>query len=529
MRRRQEATVSPWNISGHLLKSSSLQKDETADVCVVGAGIAGLSTACFLAREGRKVVLLESRGPGGGQTSRTTAHLMTAHDDRYSQLEVMHGTEGSRAAAESHVAAIDLIDRLVHENGDACDFERIPGYLCCALGDSPDILEKELAASHRAGLRDVTMVPRAPLSSFNTGPSLLFPSQGQIHPLKYTHLLTLLFLQAGGRLYHGTQVKDITAEAKPVVSTEGGPTVVADAVVVATNSPIHNLSAIHSKQAPYLTYASGFRIKRGQVPRILLWDSGCPYHYVRLHSISEDEDLLIVGGEDHKCGRVTDQTNRHHRIEQWAKSRFPFLKYAEVRWSGIVMETIDGVAFIGPDLGGQPGVYIVSGDSGMGMTHGTIAGLLLTDLIQGRSNPWASLYSPSRQPLSILSTREFVIENLEVDRHHAPEWIAGPEILSPISLRKDEGAVVRNGVSLEAIYRDDCGKLHRHSAICPHRGCVVHWNSLEKVWDCPCHGSRFDAFGEVISGPAKSALSLAEKQKSLGLEGRGASVAPGMF
>lgn len=491
-----------------------LQRDLSVDVCIIGAGIAGLSTGYLLSREGVRVAILDSRHVAAGQSQRTTAHLTNAHDNLYSKVEKIHGVDGIRIAAESHTAAIDCIERISHEEQIDCDFFRVPGYLFCAPQHSPEILDREFAAAERAGLQGLQRCGRAPLTNFDTGECLRYPRQGQFHPLKYLNGLTEAIRTYGGQVYHHTFVEGIFGGSRAHVVTSGGQVVHAEAIVVATNTPINDMFAIHTKQAPYLTYAIGLRVPRGSVSRALYWDTEENYHYVRLQPWNGTMDLLIVGGEDHKAGQVVDQNQRHLRLEAWARNRFHALDGVPYKWSGMVMETIDGGAFIGRNPGDESNVFIATGDSGMGMTHGTIAGLLLTDLIQGRSNPWETFYDPSRKPIAGMAWRNYLSENANVAKEYAQDWLSGDDAPDLQHLQSDAGTVVRHGLTKEAVYRDPTGALHRCSAVCPHLGCIVHWNNLEKVWDCPCHGSRFDAYGHVIAGPAISNLAKIEDDSS---------------
>ncbi|HUQ68809.1 MAG TPA: FAD-dependent oxidoreductase [Planctomycetaceae bacterium] len=379
----------------------ALERDLTVDVCIVGAGIAGLSTAYLLAREGRKVAVLDSRRVAAGQTQRTTAHLTNAHDNYYHEVEKIHGVEGIRIAAESHTAAIDRIERIVQEEQIDCDFFRVPGYLFCAPDQSQDVLDREFAAAQRAGLQGLEFCGRAPLVGFDTGRCLRYPHQAQFHPLKYMTRLMAEIQQLGGQIFHDTAVEKVAGGRRALVTTAHGPSVSAEAVVVATNTPINDMFAIHTKQAPYLTYVIGVKVPHGSVTRALFWDTLENYHYVRLLPFHDQTDILIVGGEDHKAGQDTDQDERHSHLEAWARQRFESLGEVAYKWSGMVMETVDGGAFIGRNPGDDENVFIATGDSGMGMTHGTIAGMLLTDLILGRPNAWAKLYDPSRKTLSV--------------------------------------------------------------------------------------------------------------------------------
>jgi glycine/D-amino acid oxidase-like deaminating enzyme/nitrite reductase/ring-hydroxylating ferredoxin subunit len=481
---------------------SRLKESIRTDVCIIGAGIAGLTTAYLLAREGRSVVVLDDGLSGGGMTGRTTAHLTNAYDDRYLEIEKLHGEDGVRLTAESHTAAIEKISQIIEAEKIDCDFEWLDGFLFCAPEHSVDLLDDELAASHRAGLRGVEKVARAPIDSFNTGPALRFPRQAQFHPLKYLDGLVKAIMRDDGRVFGQTHAKKIEGGAQATIETSHGPVVKSEVVVVATNTPVNDRVTIHTKQAPYVTYVIGVRVPKDSVTRALYWDTGDPYHYVRLQR-EDAHDVLIVGGEDHKTGQANDGNERFARLEQWTRERFPQSGKVEYRWSGQVMEPVDGLAFIGRNPLDDDNVYIATGDSGQGMTHGTIAGMLLTDLIQGRKNPWEDLYSPSR--LRLKSLPEYAAENINVAGQYA-DYVTAGDIKSESELRPGEGAIMREGVSKIAVRRDEKGNVHKLSAVCPHLGCVVAWNSTEQTWDCPCHGSRFSASGRVYQGPANTDL-----------------------
>lgn len=489
-------------------EKSPLTENTHSDVCIVGAGIAGMTTAYLLARQGRSVIVLDDGRIGGGMTERTTAHLSNAIDDRYFEIEHLHGEKGAMLAAESHTAAIDRIETIVAEEKIDCDFERLDGYLFVPPNDSKDLLEREMKAAHRAGLTNVEHVGRVPISGFDTGNCLRFPRQAQFHPLKYLTGLIRAIERDGGRIFTGTHVSKIEGGTHPRVETSDGYAVTADAIVIATNTPINDIVTIHTKQASYTTYVIGARIPRGSVTRALYWDTADPYHYVRVQSVSANDgdhyDLLIVGGEDHKSGQADDAEQRYEDLEDWARERFPMIQRMEMRWSGQVMEPVDGLAFIGRNPGDQQNVYIITGDSGMGMTHGTIGGILVTQLIMGDACPWQSLYDPSR--ITLRTSFQFAMENINVAVQYVEGFLSGGDVDSPEEIAPGEGAIVRRGIAKVALYRDEDGTLHERSAVCPHLGCIVSWNHSEKTWDCPCHGSRFDRYGRVIAGPANSDL-----------------------
>ncbi len=302
------------------------------------------------------------------------------------------------------------------------------------------------------------------------------------------------------RLFTQTRVTEIEGGEHPRVKTGGGLTVRAQHVVVATNTPVNNRAFIHTKQSAYMTYMVGLKVPAGQIQPALFWDTLDAYHYVRL--VPGPSDLLIVGGQDHKVGQGQDHAQRFNLLEAWARERWPMAGSVAYRWSGEVFEPVDFQAFIGANPGDQ-NVYVVTGDSGHGLTHGTIAGLLIPQLIAGRDHPWKSLYDPSR--INPWTTSNFLSENLNTAAQYA-DWFRGGDLDSEDEVAKGCGAVVRQGLKKVACYRDEEGNLFRYSAICPHLQGIVRWNRLEKTWDCPCHGSRFDSHGRVVVGPANSDL-----------------------
>lgn len=501
MKQNPGGTDSAWKASDLLTQLPALDADLQTDVCIVGGGISGMTAAYLLAREGRSVAVLDDGPIGSGETGRTTAHLSNAFDDRYYEVERLFGERGAHIVAESHTTAIDKIEEIVRDEGIDCDFDRVDGYLFVPPDWSKVILDREISAARRAGLHDVEWVDRAPINDFDTGRCLRFPRQAQFDPLKYLEGLARCIIQHKGRIYAHTHVDKMDDPA--CVTTSNGFVIESTAVVVATNIPVNDTILLSTREGKYRSYVIGAHVPRGSVTKALFWDTADPYHYVRIQATDEDHDILIVGGEDAKAGEHDDGDERFAELYRWTRKRFPMIGRIEFCWSGHIVEPTDGVAFIGRMPLSERNIFVVTGDSGQGMTHGTIAGILLTDLIQGRQNEWADIYNPSR--LISIATVDFLNESLNVTAHYT-DWLTGGEVSSTEEIKPDEGCIVRRGITKIAAYRDEEGVLHERQAICTHLGCVVAWNSTEQSWDCPCHGSRFDKLGHVINGPANSDL-----------------------
>jgi glycine/D-amino acid oxidase-like deaminating enzyme/nitrite reductase/ring-hydroxylating ferredoxin subunit len=498
-------TIPSWYKTAQIPAYPAPKGQLHADVCIVGAGIAGLTTAYLLLKQGLKVIVLDDGPIASGQSGRTSAHLASAIDDCFTEIERLHGQEASKLAYQSHASAIDTIERISQVEEIDCDFKRLNAYLFSLPTDPPDLLAKELAAAHRAGFTDSELATKITLCGYETGPCIRFGNQARFQPLHYLTGLARAIDRLGGQIFTGCRVKDvqgITKDGQPPKATidDGPGFVMANHIVVATNTPapINNWMGIYTKQASYRTYMIGATVPKGSITDALYWDTGDPYHYVRLDPSDAPEglDLLLVGGEDHKTGQPPPHATPFLNLQTWAKSKFPMLQDVVYRWSGQVQEPDDHLAFIGlcPT---QTNVYVATGDSGMGLTHGTMAGLIISDLILGRPNPWAALYDPARKSL----TQDFITENANAVAQYK-DLFTGGDVKSESDVRPGQGATIREGLSKLAVYRDDAGTVHKCSAVCTHLGCIVQWNAVEKSWDCPCHGSRFDPTGKVVMGPA---------------------------
>jgi glycine/D-amino acid oxidase-like deaminating enzyme/nitrite reductase/ring-hydroxylating ferredoxin subunit len=475
--------------------------DLETDVCIVGAGISGLSVAYALVRDGTTVTVVDDGPVGGGETGRTSAHLSCALDDRYSHLESLFGETGARLAAQSHRAAIASIEATVTQLQIACEFRRVDGYLFAPCTQPPEShglapeLARELAAATRAGL-DVTEAVSAPLP-FATGRCLRFADQAEFQPVAYLRGLAAAVIAAGGRIHTGVRVHAIEGGDAPHVQLAGGRVIRAKSIVDASNASITNRYDLPLRQAAYRSYVIGFDLAPGEIPHALYWDTEDPYHYLRVARGEDGREILLVGGADHRTGHG-EPMKAWDALEAWARERMPSVGPAVTRWSGQIMEPADALGYIGAARG-RPNVFVVSGDSGNGLTNGAIAGLLLPALLRGESHLWAALYAPTRSRHHGLGT--LVQESVSSIVPYA-DWLGGSEVSSLAEIAPGNGAVLRHGAHRIAAYRDASGGCSLRSARCPHLHAVVRWNPVERSWDCPAHGSRFEPCGTVVNSPS---------------------------
>ena len=497
-----------WRAEFEPLAYPRLEAEAECDLLVVGSGIAGLSSAYEAARFGAKVIVIDRGDITGGMTARTTAHLASEIDDRYFDLVKVVGEEDARLYHESQVAAINRIEQVCEDEGIDADFTRLPGYLVAADPSHQSELEEEYDACRRLEV-EVEWSDTAPVVLPGGTRALKFANQGRFHPLKYCAGLALAIQKRGGRLFSGTAyMRHEEHDQGVTIETDKGHHIHAGAALFATNVPVNDRVKVHTKQVPMRTYAIAGRIPADDLEDALLWDTLEPYHYVRQQPAGDGQNWLVVGGEDHRSGTANDMEDRFEKLESWTREKFPQFAQAEHRWSGQVMEPVDFLPYSGRD--GSDRVYIHSGDSGMGMTNGVAGSLNFIALYRNDKARFAELFAPERKPTAGLSLKEYakgqgpVIANLG-------EYLVPGEVSEAHDIPVGEGAIIRRGLAKHAVYHGEDGKFVERSAVCTHVGCIVHWNSFEKCWDCPCHGSQFLPDGTVINGPAVSPLSRVDE------------------
>lgn len=457
----------------------------------------GISTAYQLAKRGHKVTLVDAFRLASGQTCRTTAHLSCQLEEEFHELLKMHDQATVSLFYEAHRRAIDTFEEIIHQEGIQCDFQRLEGYLFLGKNEKKSLLDKEQKSAEKCGAH-LEFLQETPFLKDKT-PSLKYKAQGQFHPLKYLKGLVSILQELQVDIFENTQIQDFEQhdEKSWTLTSDRGIEIEADYVVVATDSPVNTRFHIHTKQYAYRTYSIGLEYKEHIERPALLWDTEDPYHYIRFH-----KDQIIIGAEDHKVGQPPE-SDPFFNLEKWSREHFDHLGEVKWRWSGQIFEPADQMAYIGHSPGTHKNIFIATGFSGIGMTGSTIASLLISDLIEGKENPYSKIFDPSRKATHNLT--EFIKENVNVALQYS-DYFTPSEVQAVEDIPVDSGCLIRAGLVKSCVYHAEGDNFERKSAVCTHLGGIVHWNDIEKTWDCPAHGSRFNTHGKVIEGPAVSEL-----------------------
>ena len=472
-----------------------LGADLRVECCVIGAGITGLTAALLLQRAGIKVAVLEMDGVARGVSGYTTAKVSSLQGEVYSQLESKHGREAAMLYASGNEAALAQVGALVRELSIDCDFETKPNYTYCEDPSDLSKIEQEAGAASRAGLPvepvDDTDLP------FPVAGAVRLDGQAQFHPRKYLlHLVDEL--ERGGCLFFDDTRATGLDDGDPCVVTTTGGTVRADYVVVATHYTFLDRSMMFPRVHPQRSYAMVGPVPEGNLPAGMYLSTE-PAWSVRTVRVG-DETLLLTGGCGHNVGQHYDTEERYAQLEAWSRDKLGMTE-VRYRWSTQDGSSVDSLPYIGRLTPGSRRAFTATAFRKWGMTNGTLAGMIISDLITDTPNDWASLFDPHRATVKA-SAAKFAKENVKVAGHWFGDRVRHPQAGVPGDLAPGEAAVTGMGAGQVAVYRDEAGELHKVSAVCTHLGCIVSWNNAETTWDCPCHGSRFDYEGKVIQGPA---------------------------
>jgi glycine/D-amino acid oxidase-like deaminating enzyme/nitrite reductase/ring-hydroxylating ferredoxin subunit len=496
-------TTPLWLEAGHDRRFPPLSKDMTVDVIVVGGGITGVTAAYLFKKAGFRVALLERGQFGGVDTICTTAHLTCVTDLRLHRLVKVFGREKARAVWEAGYAAIDQIVSNISAEDIDCDFEWVPGYLFAASNSKESdvkLLRRDAALAQELGI-DAAFLSAVP--EFKV-PGVRFSHQAKFHPLKYLYRLLDSIPGNGSGVFQQTEALEF--HDKPLTVVARNRKVRGSYLVLATHNPLTGkaglLSAtfLQTKLYLYTSYVLGAKLPTGVLPNALFWDTDDPYHYLRVES-RRGFDYAIFGGQDHKTGQENDAKAVYQQLERELR-RLLSNAMPDRRWAGQVIETNDGLPFIGETAKNQ---FVATGFAGNGMTFGTLAAMMAVDAFSRHKNPWADLFAPQRTKL-VGGTWSYLKENKDYPYYLLRDWLGSAEGKSVKALKRNEGKILRLKGRKVAAYRDENGQVTLCSPVCTHLKCIVTWNNAEKTWDCPCHGSRFKPTGEVLSGPAEKPL-----------------------
>ena len=488
------ADGSLWLATSELTSYPRLEGELECEVAVLGGGIAGLTAALLLKREGAKVVVVEGRRVGSGVTGCTTAKVSALQQTIYSQIRSRHGGGAASAYAEASLAGVELIGDLAASNGIDCDLERRPAFTYAADEAERSAIEKEHDAAGEAGLR--TSLVEGPDLPFETHGAVRLDDQVQLHPVRYLQGLARAIEDGDSRVFEETVALEVDAGSPTRVRTDSG-TISAERVVVATHYPLLDRSLFFARLEPARSYCIAARVSEDP-PQGMSISAGSTTRSIRSYG-----DLVVVGGEGHQTGSRKAKPDRYAALERFAHNHW---KVADVpyRWSAQDPVSWDHLPVIGPYYPGSSRIFVASGFQKWGLSSASFAALMIADQIAGRDNPWGEHFTPNR--IGVGGLPKLAEMQAKVAAHFVGDRLEPVLSTDTDGIPRGEARVIRDGLGKTGVFRDDEGSLHAVSLRCTHLGCLLRFNSAERSWDCPCHGSRFDVDGSVLEGPATRAL-----------------------
>jgi glycine/D-amino acid oxidase-like deaminating enzyme/nitrite reductase/ring-hydroxylating ferredoxin subunit len=494
------ATDSLWIEKAPPTAYPSLERDLEVDVAVIGGGIAGITAALFCKQEGLKVAVLEKGVVAGAATGMSTAKASALQESLLSQVRKIAGKDGLLAYAHANVAALERMDALVREHGIACDWERVPDYTYAGDEKQVSTVEQIVEAGQEAGL-PVEQTTDVPLP-FDVPAAARLDGQAQFQPATYTRALARLVDGDGSSVFESTTVTGVSEGSPHEVRVEGDVTVRAKHVVVATQYPLLDRGVFFARLEATRSYIVAGRPSGVTPPDAMLITAGQPTRSIRRWG-----EWVLIGGEGHQTGASKADPERYEQLMEFGREHFGITDFP-YRWSTQDGMPVDHVPYIGRYHPRADGLWVAGGFQKWGMTNGTVAAMVLTDLIAGRENPYAAELDPNRA--RVRSAPQLAQLNLLTGLHFFGDRLTPAQASSSEDVPPGEARVVRSGLGKVGVYRDESGGLHAVSLRCTHLGCLTRWNDAERSWDCPCHGSRFDPDGNVLAGPAAKPLERRE-------------------
>jgi glycine/D-amino acid oxidase-like deaminating enzyme/nitrite reductase/ring-hydroxylating ferredoxin subunit len=485
-------TISIWESTAKPgISFPTLTSHKEADVIIIGGGITGLTAAMLLSDAGKKVILLEALQIGLGTTGNSTGNLYVTVDEHLSNIKKKWSADVMKAIVQSRTEALSLIEMTINKYNIDCDFYKTSfNYFAENLDeDIEKFLKEESEALTESGIK--VIAGSNPGLPFEAKKSITVEGQAQFHPLKYVRQLAEK-LKDKCEIYENSQVIDFD-EDKGTVKTKDG-SVKAKHVIMATHTP-KGVYMVQSVLGPYREHGVAAELLSGEMPKGIFWGLNQPKHSIRCFK-DGDKNYVIAIGDKYKTGQGEDTNEYLKRLENYLKSHFNIGPITHV-WGGQQYRSADGLPYIGKH---SDAMYFLTGFATDGLVYGTLASMIVSDMIIGRENKWEGTYKLNRFT-PIKSFKEFFKENADNFVQYLKDVPWG-DVDSLKEVPKGEGRIIEKHGEKLAVYKDENGKSHVCSAVCTHMKCVVNWNPSEKTWDCPCHGSRFRTDGQVIEGPA---------------------------
>lgn len=473
-----------WTKTCQIEERHPLTNDLTTEVVVIGAGMAGLLIAFTLQEIGMRVIVLEANRIASGQTRNTTAKITSQHGLIYSKLAQTLGSERARLYGKANESALREYQRIIKEKNIDCDFEEQHAFFCA---HNADAVFKEAQCGASLGLPASFIVDKE--LPFPVSEGILFENQAQFHPLKF-----LREISASLTIYEKTPVLKLHDHT---IHTPRGK-VTAKKIIFACHYPFINFPGLfftrmHQQRSYVLALANA-----SPPDGMFLYND----KQDRIYSLRHYKDLILFGGSGHRCGENGGFCYDHLRNK--AREWFPQSKEVAC-WSAQDCITGDSLPFIGRYAAFHSDWFVATGFQKWGMTTSMVAAMVLKDLLRGKPSPYATLYEPNRFNMMTLS-------EVMNDSGHALKGLTERLFLMPSKrpehIPAEHGGIISFRHKKAGVYKDRHGNNHFVKVHCPHLGCELQWNDDEKSWDCPCHGSRFDRFGKLISGPAQKGLTI---------------------
>ena len=483
----------------------TIDKNYTADVCVIGAGLTGLSTAYYLAKEGKKVIVLDKAGIGEKASGHTTAKITMHHGLIYDYLINSYGIDFALKYYESNKQAIENIKQIIKQEKIKCDLEEQSNYIYTTKKTEIEKIEKEVSAinaleAYSTGKKYASLASCLELP-IKTESAVKVSKQAQFHPVKYMIGLANAIEKYEGKIFTNSCATNVKKadEGSYIVSVDKFK-IKAKYVVIATHYPFINFPGFYfSKMYQTTSYAIAIETKEKLFDGMYI-NSNEPT--LSFRTIKDgDKRLLVIGGGNHKTGFDPESNLNfgYDYLERQAKKLYPDCKVL-YKWNTRDCTTLDKIPYIGEFSKLMPNVYVATGYNKWGMTTSNVAANIIKDNILEIKNEYAKIYdstriNPVKNRKELGNIVNQVVKSFVTNRIKIPK-----EDISVI--QENNGGIIKIDGEKVGIYKDENGKVYAVNPTCTHLGCLLTWNNLDKTWDCPCHGSRFDYEGKNMYDPA---------------------------